>query len=675
MSRLLEGLRRWPGDYDSHPFAAEEFVGALIADVEIPVPPPLRPEGGGGWSFLKAIALLLLDSIYRLLHESRRDKSLTSDERLNGLERLLIGFIIVWFKDIQPALKEPGSPDRPITYGEAIDAGESPLLLGRLMEQAHQDAKQCSRHLKWIPGVFNQLHKQGETGHRKAGYYRDKALGFLVQRILQTDHGLAFDVENLLRELAGAGYVTQAADIAQVPDVAQIPEVMPDSGLDWPTQVSRCVADYRAYELQQIERLLREQGLASSFDWFLPRQVCRPVNQSEVGKEMPALDLADICKPGLRIALSDSRGNGTTTALLWLSNRYCREETAVEPVVLRVDARDYADAAANDLSVYAYLAEKAYGEQRSLEESRKNFERTLSKAQVICLVDNLARLPPEDQARIGRRLRRFAGVVFVAPWTTDEELAMIGGQGAVRATLEPFEEVQVRQFITEFGIRATPGFDELLAQRLACDIPDIAVLPLGLTALCEQVRLHRGNCVSVAQQFTTELFLRSGKPVPDWQQEYSDLPPELGILGRLAVPMYTSARREPVYDDTLITFQEEWALGYLVEALREEWPDAKTSPLLIQSGPQTYRFLNHEIFGFLVAMASVKHLVGQCSNYVRDMFRPGVVGIANRYYYTWIENDARRPRELGEAQPEEEGSTPAGDDRGCHASYPSVAGL
>jgi hypothetical protein len=46
--------------------------------------------------------------------------------------------------------------------------------------------------------------------------------------------------------------------------------------------------------------------------------------------------------------------------------------------VLRIDARDYADAAANGLSVYAYLAEKVYGEQRSLEESRKNFERTLS---------------------------------------------------------------------------------------------------------------------------------------------------------------------------------------------------------------------------------------------------------------------------------------------------------
>jgi hypothetical protein len=90
-------------------------VEALIADAKVPVPPSLRPEGGGGWSLIKAIALLALDSIYRLLRESGRDKPLASDERLNGLEQLLVGFIVVWFKDIQPALKEPGSPDRSVT--------------------------------------------------------------------------------------------------------------------------------------------------------------------------------------------------------------------------------------------------------------------------------------------------------------------------------------------------------------------------------------------------------------------------------------------------------------------------------------------------------------------------------------------------------------------------------
>jgi hypothetical protein len=155
------------------------------------------------------------------------------------------------FRDIQPALKEPGSPDRFVTYGEAIYAGESPLLLGRLMEKAYQITKQYSRHLKWISSAFAQLHKQGETGHRKAGYYRDKALSSLAQRVTQTGHDLALDVEGLLREMAGAGYVPQAADIEQGPDVAQTPEAVPG----WATQPSLCVDDYRAYELRDIERL------------------------------------------------------------------------------------------------------------------------------------------------------------------------------------------------------------------------------------------------------------------------------------------------------------------------------------------------------------------------------------------------------------------------------------
>jgi hypothetical protein len=424
-----------------------------------------------------------------------------------------------------------------------------------------------------------------------------------------------------------------------VADVVQTEVVPGDSAPDWTTQLSQCVADYRAYESQEIDQLLGEQGQASSFDWLLPRRVYRPANQSEDKGEMSTLDLADICQPGLRIALLDIRGSGTTTALLWLSNRYCKEDLAVEPIVLRIDARDYADVAANDLSVYAYLAERIYGKERTLEENRESFERILSKAQVICLVDNLSRLSLEDQARIGRRLRRFAGVVFVAPWTTDDELAMIGGQGTVCAALEPFDEVQIRQFVIEFGARTAPGFDVLLAQRLACDMLDIAALPLGLIALCEQVRLHRGNCVSVAQRFITELFLRSEKPVPDWHLEYRALPPELGVLIKLVVPMYALARREPASVGGLHTFDEEWVLRYLEEMLRKRWLDARTSPLLIQTGLQTYRFLNPEVFGFLAAMANIKGVADQCSDYARDMFRPGIVGIVNRYYYTWLRND------------------------------------
>jgi hypothetical protein len=635
--QMLDDLREWPEKHDTHPFATEEAIKALTAGID-PIRPLLCPQGSGGWALVQSLGLRVVNDLGLLLSYSKRDKPLKSKERLTKDEPLIIGYIAMWFRDIRPALKMPGVPDRAADYDEVIEAGQSYPVLAKLMEMCCPNEMERKRHLKWILNLFERMRKQGELGKRKLIGYHDKALRYFAERIVETAQNAGCDVGDLLPQ-------EPATIESQAIEVVQPSETVPGPKPDWHARLSECLADYRAYELRDIERLLGEEGLSTSFEWFLDRRVSYPAALLADGSNPKIVSLTDICKPGLRIALSDHRGSGTTTALLWLSNRYCREETAIEPVVLRIDARDYADAAANDLSVYAYLAEKVYGEERSAEESRKNFAETLGKAQAICLVDNLSRSPPEGQARIGRRLRRFAGVVFVAPWTTDEELAMIGGQDTVRAALEPLDEVEMRQFIIEFGIRATPDFDfdELLAQRLACDMPDIAALPLGLTALCEQVRLYRGDCVSVAQRFITELFVRSGKPAPEWGQECNALPPELGIPMRLTMPIYATARSESVPDDTLLTFEEAWVLGYLVEVLKEKWPDARTSPLLIQTGSQTYRFLNREIFGFLAAKVNVTEWAGQCPNYARDMFRQDIVGIVNRYYYTWLENDAKRP--------------------------------
>jgi hypothetical protein len=67
-------------------------------------------------------------------------------------------------------------------------------------------------------------------------------------------------------------------------------------------------------------------------------------------------------------------------------------------------------------------------------------------------------LPPQDHARIGRRLRCFAGIVYTAnPGASDEEIATVGDQGTTRAVLEPPGEAQIRQFVIEFGLRVTPG--------------------------------------------------------------------------------------------------------------------------------------------------------------------------------------------------------------------------
>lgn len=638
MKRLVGDLYADPIRFDRHPLGDMGIADKLTRGIDVVVPEKLKERASGIQEAIRILGILTLGSLKLRFAQSRRDEPLRRykkrRENMTPKERELVGLIILWFKYIEPTLRS----SEPLTDQEAINAAR--LGLKGLMEGC-QLATQCEMHLKWIVPLLIYMYGQGESGTRSVINYQEQALDFLLRQIVKNTARVNLAVGDVLPELA-----SDDADATQIltPTPEATTSAVVGGAVEWEAQLARCVTDYRTYELQEIERLLREQGLVSSFDWFLSRQACRPANQAEVGEDSLILDLADICKPELRIALSDIRGSGTTTALLWLSNRYCRAETAIEPLMLRIDARDYADAAVNDIAVCTYLAEKMYGRGRSEEESRENFEETLDKAQTICLVDNLSRVKPEDQVRIGRRLRRFAGVVFVAPWTTDEELAMIGGQGTVRATLELFEKVQVHQFIIEFGIQAAPGFDEFLAQHLACDMPDIAALPLGLAALCEQVCLHRGDCVSVAQQFVTELFLHSEKPAPDWRQGYNDLPPELGILGRLAVSIYNSIRREPACGGSLLTFNEDWALGCLLEVFRKEWPDARTSPLLVQIGPQTYRFLNQEIFGFLVAMASAKHLVSQCPDYTRDMFRQDIVDIANRYYYTWLENDVRCPR-------------------------------
>jgi hypothetical protein len=513
MRKLIEGLYRDPALYDSHSLADDEFIKALLADVRMPLP-VLSVEGGSGVALFRTLGVLVLDGLDIELSQREGDAGECDEE-------LVIGLVLTWFKYIRPGLYQDKIPFRPPATNRVVGVCSAKETVLELLDNIPSAADRSHTDFDWIPKRFAELRSVNEksrgegkkpAGERTADNYRDKALLFVLRRIERTAARLNRRIADLLPELA-----SPRPQVLKTESVAEA-EIQPIPGLDWHARLSRCLADYRAYELREIERLLGEAGLPTSFEWFLDRQVSYPAAPLADEGNPRSVSLADICKPGLRIALSDHRGSGTTTALAWLSNRYCRDAMAVEPVVLRIDARDYADSAANDISVYTYLAEKMYGRERSAEESRKRFEETLSKAQVVCLVDNLARSPPEDQARIGRRLRRFAGIVYTAnPWASDEEIATVGGQGTTHAVLEPLGEVQVRQFVIEFGSRAAPGFDELFAQRLACDMPDIAALPLGLTALCEEVRLYRGDFVSVAQRFVRELFLRSGKPAPDWQ--------------------------------------------------------------------------------------------------------------------------------------------------------------
>jgi hypothetical protein len=156
-------------------------------------------------------------------------------------------------------------------------------------------------------------------------------------------------------------------------------------------------------------------------------------------------------------------------------------------VVLRLDARKYFRAAVGE-SPFHFLARRIYGLDRDTSAQRQEFERVLREAETVCLVDNLARFPLEDQVHIGRRLQSCSGTVFTAsPGISDEDLVNIGGEDIVRAVLAPLDEDQIQRFTSGFAGRCDSDFDLLLAQHIARrELPETAQLPLGLTIICEK---------------------------------------------------------------------------------------------------------------------------------------------------------------------------------------------
>ena len=619
LARLLNGLCQYPQFYDTHALAAKEVLQELTRSVTVPLGESSElakstPEEGG-WALFRSFGVLTLDGIWRQLLQSNPDKKLS------------VGLILVWFMFIEPGFQEV-SRER-LSYSKVIDDCTNLYTLSSFLEQhIPQTAEWPSKRCQWIVECFRELHEKNRAkrgrGDRTAGNYRDKALAFLLRHVERAAVALGKTVEQLLPELA----TVQTGK----------PSPMPRPISAWAARLSRCIADYRRFELSRIEAVLARDGLDPSFRWFLDRQVFRPLSQARIEGEDSAVNLTDICKPGLRTALLDHRGSGTTVALLWLSHQYCTNAMNIEPVVLRLDAREYLRYAAINESPYNFLAQKIYGKKRSSLAQREEFESVLRESEVICLVDNLARLSSEDQVRIGQWLYNCSGVVFTAAiQLSDKDLVNIGGDGTVRAALAPFDEAQIRQFISDFEGRCDSDFDSTLALHIAIrELPDIAGLPLGLSTICKQVCLHQSDCASITARFIAELLQRDGKPCPEWHRNTEDWPPRLRIPMRLAIQSYRLIRwgRPP------LDFEEKEALNWLrSKVLHGLWPDAKGSPLLVQTGPKTFQFLNREVFSFLIAIASAKRVFSLLHwGTVKGIFEEGVTSVANRHYLALLES-------------------------------------
>jgi hypothetical protein len=168
MRKLLRGLHSDPASYDSHPLAAREFTDVLTANLEVPVPPELRPREIGAWEIVRALGLLTLDGLQSQLSQSEPDEQLT------------LGLIIAWSKDIQPLVD--GVSDKFPSYKQIISEYRSLTTLGNLLGELPQVADWPITQFKWITGTFSKMYGSA-TGERKAGYYREDALRYLLRRI------------------------------------------------------------------------------------------------------------------------------------------------------------------------------------------------------------------------------------------------------------------------------------------------------------------------------------------------------------------------------------------------------------------------------------------------------------------------------------------------------------
>jgi hypothetical protein len=616
MRNLIDGLCKYPERYGSHRLVQPDFVKALIEDVRAPIPPELAiSDTEGSLAFLKASGVLTLDVLNDELPRQERD------------EGLAIGFITLWFSRFQQAFFEDRVSWRYPTLGEVIEQCTDKEKLMVFMDNIPSVADWRSSDFDWIIDAFTRLHEQNHEdekagkrsprGNRTAGNRRDAALLALLRHIERAAASLGFEIEDVLPELAEDSL--EQIPLASIPDVIQ----------DWNTRLAQCVADYRDFELSQIGKWLDKQQLPPFANWFQARWVCCPADQSE--QEAHLISLEDICEQKQRVALLDHRGSGTTTALLWLSNQYCENTKTIEPVVLRLDAKKYIESRAGRPPC-AFLASKVYGPGSESRERRKEFEDAINEAETVWLIDNLARLSPENQTLVMRDIR-FSGLIFTTTiGASGVFLSGIGGGNVKRLELAPLQRAQIELFIQQFSDRCGSEFNTALARHVALrELLETGQLPLGLEAICEQVLALRGDCASGVERFIAKLLEHDGKPTPRWDTEPPKIPPGLVSLMSLARWMYHPTR------GTEIAFNEERLPNF--RRFRDHWPEGKTMPLLVSMGEGTYRFLNEEVFGFLVAAEDeIAGYAEKCNwRTAKSIFQPGLVGITNRHYIAWLE--------------------------------------
>jgi hypothetical protein len=165
MRNLVDGLCRYPCEYNFHPLAAERVLRELTAHIGISTPRDLRAKGDGGDELLRVFGLLILDSIQLQLSQGRRSiergtrrptgESHEGSGPLSAKQRRqIMGLILIWFKHVWPAIKGGRAADGALSYSVVIQQCKSPDVLAELLELILPFDERPLSPFSWISHTF-----------------------------------------------------------------------------------------------------------------------------------------------------------------------------------------------------------------------------------------------------------------------------------------------------------------------------------------------------------------------------------------------------------------------------------------------------------------------------------------------------------------------------------------
>ena len=344
-------------------------------------------------------------------------------------------------------------------------------------------------------------------------------------------------------------------------------------------------------------------------------------------------------------------GSGRTSFLKHMAFQWSAiiERDVDTPIVCYFTASDYLTYAKSRTSVSRFIGDQvlAFSQDREAAQAlRKELETRNPDGNLLFLVDDLDRLSqPEQEIVLDQLALAPAVLIATVPWEAERVLRQMRSPYLSQFKLKDLDERAQGQMLERFfvnlehGIRSgSPGndhrgnkrpflyeaqqrqphenMDAVLKSRFARahlmlkKTPDLAALPLGITAICAQAVREAINPATIAQRVLDELFERASLPPSRLQIRWPpDSPTLAAVLHAAAVVGHAlnillGHRAGNPKPDLLITRYEFEALA------PEEWegrwemlaPTRLFEHVTCGEG-EAIRFYNRDLMCYLIATA------------------------------------------------------------------------